>query len=221
MNFKEKKLIIFDLDGTLVNSIPDLTLALNDMLSHFDRKNFSEEIVSTWVGKGIDELLKKAIIASDEKALPLSLEKAKTYYESYYKNHVCEKSYLYNGVKDVLSYLKKEKYSLVICTNKPFQFIEPILRQLDIISFFDEWIGGDSLEYKKPHPKPLLYLAEKHKIQTKECVMVGDSKNDIIAAREAHIDSIGLTYGYNYNEPIGESNPDVVLSNFEEIKNLF
>ena len=110
---------------------------------------------------------------------------------------------------------------MVICTNKPYAFIEPILDQLDIKQFFKTWIGEDSLPETKPNAAPLLYLAKEINVSVDKTVMVGDSKNDILAAQNAKMDSIGLTYGYNYNEHIADYHPTIVVDDFAQLQNLF
>jgi phosphoglycolate phosphatase len=124
---------------------------------------------------------------------------------------------LYPGVFETLKSLKKKGYTLAICTNKPFEYIEPILEQLEIKSFFKYWIGEDSLSEKKPSAIPLLHLAEKSNVSVDKCLMIGDSKNDILAAKNAGIQSVGVTYGYNYNEQISDYNPDVVLDQISDL----
>ena len=110
---------------------------------------------------------------------------------------------------------------MVICTNKPFAFIEPILDKLLLKQFFKYWIGEDSLATKKPAAAPLLHLANKTSTSIDKCIMIGDSKNDILAAQNSNMESIGVSYGYNYNENIADYNPTIVVDSFVELQNLF
>lgn len=223
MNYKYKELIIFDFDGTLIDSVPDLTLAVNKMLAHYDLTPLTLEEVTPFVGNGVKILVERALkhALPSEKITKELFEEALKIYSSAYRETLCVETYLYPGVLETLNYLHNKGYTMVICTNKPFEFIEPILNELSIKQFFKDWIGGDSLPDKKPDGAPLLYLADKMNIEAKRCIMIGDSKNDILAAQNASMESIGLSYGYNYNEHISEYNPTQVADNFAELQSLF
>ncbi|MDG4950965.1 phosphoglycolate phosphatase [Weeksellaceae bacterium KMM 9724] len=222
MNFKDKELIIFDFDGTLINSIPDLTIAINKMLAHYDLSPLSIDVVTPFVGNGAKPLVRRALEeAKQEKIEEDFLNEAFDIYFSAYREVTCDKTFMYPGVMETLKYLQEKNYQMVICTNKPFDFIEPILDELEIKSFFKLWIGEDSLAEKKPNAAPLLHLAKEMNTEIAKCVMVGDSKNDILAAQNAKMHSIGVSYGYNYNENIADYNPSVVVDNFAELQGLF
>ena len=222
MNFKEKQLIIFDLDGTLVNSIPDLAEATNRMLVQFNLLPLSVEEVTGFIGNGAKVQVKKALeySMSTRNISGKILKEAFDIYMSSYKKVICDKTYLYDGVLETLEYLNNNGYKMVICTNKPFYFIEPILEKLVIKKFFKYWIGGDSLPESKPNPSPLIYLSNKMDVTIDKCIMVGDSKNDILAAQNSEMDCVGLTYGYNYNENIADYNPTIVLDEFNKLQKL-
>lgn len=218
--FQNKELIIFDFDGTLINSIPDLTFSLNKMLAHYNLPPLTVEETTPFIGNGARVLVQRAINFSTKDIVNSNIdfeEAFKLYYESYLK-YSCVKTYTYPGVIDTIKYLQKKGYKLAICTNKPTIFIEPILKKLEIIQYFDHWIGEDSLSEKKPSAKPLIYLAEKEKLHIDKCLMVGDSKNDIYAAHNAKMDSVGVSYGYNYNENIAEYNPTLIIDHFSDLK---
>ena len=220
MKFDNRKLIIFDLDGTLINSIPDLAAAVNAMLSHYNLPTFKEEKISAWVGNGVTKLLERAIDASAENSETIPFDEAEKWYKNYYRDHVCEKTYLYPEVSETLEYLQNKGYKMAICTNKPYEYIAPILEKLNIQKYIEMWVGEDSLPEKKPKALPLLHLAEKIDVSVKDSVMVGDSKNDILAADNAKMDSIGVSYGYNYNEDISKYNPTFVIQKFNELKDI-
>ena len=223
MNFKNKELIIFDFDGTLINSVPDLTLAINTMLSHYQLPEVPVEEVAPFIGNGARTLVKRALKHSmkDAEMSAEFFEEAFAFYLKSYGEVPCKDTYLYPSVVESLQYLDEKGYKMVICTNKPYAFIEPILDQLDIKQFFKTWIGEDSLPETKPNAAPLLYLAKEMNISIEKSVMVGDSKNDILAAQNAEMDSIGLTYGYNYNEHIADYNPTIVVDDFAQLQNIF
>ena len=220
-SFEGKKLLIFDLDGTLINSIPDLTLAVNKTLNHYNLPSLTIEEVTPFIGNGAKTLVNRALNkVSTKEVAPEFLEEALNVFIPFYKGNVCQDTYLYPGVMETLQYLKDKGYTLVICTNKPFRFVEPILDKLEIKHFFKMWIGESSLPEKKPQGTPLLYLAEQTNTAIEQCVMIGDSKNDILAAQNANIESIGLSYGYNYNENIEDYNPTIVLESFSNLQKV-
>lgn len=223
MNFKNKELIIFDFDGTLINSIPDLTLAANKMLSHYNLLPLTIEEVTPFIGNGAKPLVKRSLerAMKGEKVSEELLNEAFEIYISGYKEIICIDTYMYPGVLDTLTYLNNNGYSMVICTNKPFNFIEPILDKLSITKFFKTWIGEDSLPKKKPDGTPLLHLAELANTTIEKCIMIGDSKNDILAAHNSGMESIGVSYGYNYNENIADHNPTIIVDHFADLQELF
>lgn len=223
VNFKDKELIIFDFDGTLINSIPDLTLAVNTMLKHYHFPPLTIKDVTPFIGNGAMPLVTRALKQASTNA-NLTQEFLKEAFDIYftaYKKVTCNETFMYPKVMETLSYLHRQKYKMAICTNKPYHFIEPILDKLAIKKYFIHWIGEDSLSKKKPDATPLLYLASKSKIKIEKCIMVGDSKNDILAAQNANMESIGVSYGYNYNENIADYKPTVVVDNFKELQDLF
>jgi len=113
--------------------------------------------------------------------------------------------------------LKSMGYRLAIVTNKPFAFVEPILEGLNLTGLFELILGGDSLDQKKPDPMPLLHVCDTLGVTVEECVMVGDSKNDILAANACDMQSVGVTYGYNYGEDIGVYEPSMIIDDFGDL----
>jgi phosphoglycolate phosphatase len=223
MKFTNKKVIIFDLDGTLIDSSPDLALAINHMLKSIGRDTFTLDEIHHWVGNGAQTLVKRAMSGSAEISLNIDnkeFENALNIFLKFYAKNLAVKTVTYPHVLSTLSKLKEQGYRLAIVTNKPFDFVEPILKELKLKEYFEFHLGGDSLKEKKPNPAPLLYVCEKLKVTVDECVMVGDSKNDILAAQACNMQSIGLTYGYNYGEHISTHNPHVYFSDFSEISKL-
>lgn len=220
---QEINTFLFDLDGTLVDSVPDLATALNKMLSDRQLPTYDEHVIRHWVGNGARVLVERGLsggaeinhhhMQSDVDAL---LEK----FLFYYRTLDTKSTALYEGVFDTLHALKQRGCTLALITNKPSEFIEPILSSFSLSSLFSLTIGGDSLSKKKPSALPLLYACEQLNISPSQCVMVGDSKNDILAAKAANIKSIGLTYGYNYGESIATYQPDWVFDSFSEILTL-
>ena len=224
LKFSNKKVILFDLDGTLIDSAPDLAVAVNHMLKTLKRDTFSQNTIRYWVGNGAQVLVKRALSGQseiDENLDPLLFEKALGIFLTFYAQNLAVTTVTYPNVASALKTLKEAGYHLAIVTNKPFDFVAPILKGLNIDGLFELHLGGDSLAQKKPDPAPLLHVCEKLGVTVEQCVMVGDSKNDILAANAAGMQSIGVSYGYNYGEDIGSYNPDIVVDDFADILKTF
>ncbi len=220
MKFTDKKMICFDLDGTLIDSVPDLALAVNEMLTALGRETFSEETIRFWVGNGAQMLVKRALLGkreADEAVDEVLFAEALEIFLSFYKKRLCTSTRPYPHVLETLQALKAKGYRLSIVTNKPVEFVGPILKGLGFESLIEYYLGGNSLERKKPDPLPLQHLCSELGITVGECVMVGDSKNDIQAANACGMQSIGVTYGYNYGEDISVYGPNVIVADFSEI----
>lgn len=220
MKFIDKKAILFDLDGTLIDSAPDLAFAINHMLTTIGRDPIDADIIRSWVGNGASILVQRALSGQSDIADDLAPDLLATSLQiflTFYAQHLCVNTVTYPHVRSTLKILKAKGYQLVIVTNKPFAFINPILEGLQLTGLFEFSIGGDSLEKRKPDPLPLHYCCEKLGLTVEQCVMVGDSKNDILAANAANMQSIGLHYGYNYGEDINDHKPDVSFHDFADI----
>ncbi|WP_286336632.1 phosphoglycolate phosphatase [Hydrogenimonas cancrithermarum] len=217
---RKKELIIFDLDGTLIDSAPDLADAVNRTLETLGHAPFDETTIRGWVGNGARTLVKRALSGStaiDEKLDDALFEEALEIFLGRYAQNLCRRTRLYPGVRETLERLHTRGHRLAIATNKPHVFVSPILETLALETFFDAILGGDSLPKKKPDPMPLLHLCGLLDVPPAHTLMVGDSKNDILAAKAAGIEVVGVTYGYNYGEDIALHAPDAVAERFEEI----
>ncbi|MCT8545917.1 phosphoglycolate phosphatase [Glaesserella parasuis] len=219
---KQFKLIGFDLDGTLVNSLPDLALSLNSAFAEVGLPQAPEELVLTWIGNGADVLFAKGMewTGKADEFSQEELAQIKRRFGYFYGENVCNISKLYPNVKETLETLKAQGYISAVVTNKPTKHVLPVLQAFKIDHLFSEALGGQSLPQIKPHPAPLYYLCGKFGLYPHEMLFVGDSKNDILAAKAAGCKSVGLTYGYNYNIAISESEPDYVCEDFAEILNV-
>ncbi|WP_386695191.1 phosphoglycolate phosphatase [Lonepinella sp. MS14435] len=215
------KLIGFDLDGTLVNSLPDLALSVNSALAEFNFPLAEESLVLTWIGNGADVLISRALDwAMQQTGKPLDeqqIQQLKLRFNFYYGENLCNVSRLYPNVKTTLEQLKARGFVLAVVTNKPTKHVQPVLKAFAIDHLFSETLGGQSLPAIKPHPAPLYYLCGKFGFYPHQMLFVGDSRNDILAAHNAGCAAVGLTYGYNYNIPIAESHPEWVFDDFADI----
>lgn len=231
--------VAFDLDGTLVDSAPGLTAAVDNALYSLELPMAGEERVVTWIGNGADVLMQRALAwarqersalraaqgkpSVDHDDIPQSEQQAilRKLFDRYYAEVAEEGSFLFPAVADTLGALHAKGLPLALVTNKPTPFVAPILGALNIAKYFTVVIGGDDVKNKKPHPDPLLLVAEKLGLSPAELLFVGDSRNDIQAAKAAGCCSIGLTYGYNYGEPISLSEPDYIFDQFNELLPAF
>ena len=223
MTPQNKPVLLFDLDGTLVNSAPDLALAVNATLRDLHRDEFDQETIHLWVGNGAKTLIERALSGSViiDDYLDADLAKqALRMFLAHYEQNLCIESCLYQNVESTLHSLKKAGYRLAIITNKPEVFVHPIITVLNIGSLFELILGGDSLTERKPSPLPLLHACAQLGVLPHDCLMIGDSKNDILAAKAANIQSIGLTYGYNYGEDIGVYQPDWRFEHFNDLLSI-
>lgn len=215
---QDKKLIIFDLDGTLIDSGPDLALAINHMLQTLNHAPFSQAMIHTWVGNGALTLVTRALEQAQAKD---NVEGALEIFMDFYAQNLCTATRCYPHVKATLATLKEKSYTLAIVTNKPFAFVAPILKGLELEGLFSLILGGDSLAEKKPSAMPLLHVCETLKFSLASAVMIGDSKNDILAAQACKMHNIGLSYGYNYDEDLSSYAPDVLLDDFSDLLKYF
>ena len=223
MKFNHKEAILFDLDGTLINSGPDLALEVNHMLKTFERDTFTEDVIHGWVGNGAQTLVNRALSGQrtiDENLDDSLASEALDIFLAFYAKNLCVATVTYPNVSSTLKALKAKGYRLAIVTNKPYEFVGPILDGLGLDGLFELILGGDSLPQKKPDPAPLLHVCKTLDIHTDHCVMVGDSKNDLLAAKASGMQSVGVTYGYNYGEEIGIYNPTFIIDDFSELLEL-
>ena len=189
--------VLFDLDGTLVDSAPDLTLAANKMLSALGYPQVNCTQVKGWVGDGVRSLVLRALTAilGDVPAESL-IEQSYVLFQRYYAESVYQDSTLYPGVHETLQTLKSSGLALACVTNKPSRFTKPVLEKSGLTGFFGAVVSGDDLSLKKPDPAPLEFAAEQLGVPLTACVLVGDSINDIRAAAAAEIPVLWATYGY-------------------------
>ncbi|MCC5095513.1 phosphoglycolate phosphatase [Xanthomonas campestris] len=186
-------LVIFDLDGTLVDSASDIAEALNGTLQELGLQQFPEATVRSWIGEGVHTLLATALReAGSDRDVDTEMPVMMRHYEASLLHH----PRLYPGVAEALPALRSAGATLALCTNKPARFIQPLLEHLGIAAQFATVLGGDSLPQRKPSAAPLLHLAQQFQHSPAQCLMVGDSATDAAAAQAAGMPLVMVRYGY-------------------------
>jgi len=217
---RRPRLVLLDLDGTLVDSVPDLAWCLDAMLEQLGRPPVGEARARTWVGNGVRRLVCRALVGQLEGEPPeQDLAQALPLFMDLYAANTSGRSRPYPGVREGLDWLSAQGYPLACVTNKAARFTEPLLRDLDLWEYFRLTISGDTLAASKPDPLPLLHAAAHFGAPPAECLMVGDSVNDVRAARAAGFGIICVTYGYNHGNDIRDAHPDDVIDSLAELRN--
>ncbi len=219
--FEKVTAIFFDLDGTLVDSVPDLSAAINVMLQQLGLPAREEAQVRHWVGNGMDNLIHRALTNEMAgKAEPDQFARAKPLYKAAYAENVSAHSDLYPGVHTGLATLHAAGWPMACVTNKPVEFALPLLAQMGIGHFFGTVVGGECIAHPKPAPDALLLSAERLGISIHRGLMVGDSLNDVGAARNAGCPVVCVPYGYNHGQNIRDAQPDAVIASIADLPAL-
>lgn len=209
--------LAFDLDGTLINSLPGLAAAVDKTLEALSLPAAGDAKVATWIGNGADVLVERALRWAGIEPTAQCLNETRALFDRYYAETVDSGSSLFPQVKETLAHLAQQGVPMAVVTNKPTPFVAPLLSELGIGEYFSLIIGGDDVIVKKPHPAPLYLVLGKLGLHASELLFVGDSRNDIQASQAAGCPCVGMTYGYNYGEAIELSHPDIVLDRFADI----
>lgn len=214
-------MVLIDVDGTLVDSVPDLAYCVDEMMDQLGLPRRGEDAVRQWVGNGVERLTRRALINQLEgEPDEVLFEKAMPIFMDLYAENTSKRSCLYPGVEEGIAYLKQAGYRLGCVTNKAEQFTVPLLTDLGIIDNFEIVVSGDTLPKKKPDPMPLLHAAEAMGVTPAESLMLGDSMSDVKAARAAGFQIVCMSYGYNHGVDIRDSKPDAVIDSMSELQGL-
>lgn len=207
----------FDLDGTLVDSAQGLANTVDGMCERLGLPKPGKALVTTWIGNGIEMLLTRALAWAGAPSDDEYRARAMAILSDCYQDELLSGSPLFPEVKATLETLKAQGYELVLITNKPSKFVPELMRYLGIDHLFTEMLGANDVARIKPHPAPIFKILGQLGLTQREFVFVGDSRNDILAAKNAGVRSIALTYGYNYGESIAHESPDAVVDDFAAI----
>ena len=214
----DKQLLIFDFDGTLIDSVPDLADAVNAMLSTLGKDTYPIDTIRNWVGNGSRMLVARALVGKievlEDELNTDTLDHAEAVFFAAYKDISGNKTVAYPDVDEGLKQLKAAGYTLALVTNKPIGFVPKILQSFGWQELFSAVLGGDSLPQKKPDAAPLLHVCQTLGVTPAQAIMIGDSRNDILAGQNAGMDTLGLSYGYNYGQDIRKLNPTHAFDDF-------
>lgn len=217
----EPAALLFDLDGTLLDSAPDLAQAVDRTLRDLGFAAAGESRVRSWVGNGSRKLVQRALaFATDcaEEGVDTALfDAAHARFLDHYGVCCTERSRLYPGVVEALAQWRSRGIAMACVTNKPGRFTMPLLEHFGLREFIAVAVSGDSLPVRKPDPAPLLYACEQLGAAPAGAVLVGDSRNDVLAARAADIAVACVSYGYNYGSPVALERPDWMVNSFLEL----
>lgn len=212
------RLVMFDLDGTLVDSVPDLAAAVDRMLLELGRPAAGLDAVRQWVGNGAQVLVRRALAGDIDHAGvddALAEQALALFMDAYAESH--DLTVVYPGVQDTLRWLRKRGMEMALITNKPERFVGPLLDQMKLGSYFRWIIGGDTLAQKKPDPAALLFVMQMAGVTPQQALFIGDSRSDVLAAKAAGVQCVGLTYGYNHGRPIEEESPSLVIDDLRAL----
>ncbi|MCI0667724.1 MAG: phosphoglycolate phosphatase [Methylococcaceae bacterium] len=215
------RLVVIDLDGTLIDSAPDLIFAAQKMLEQLGQEPVGAEEIRNWIGNGVTMLVKRVLTRKIEPDEPVNgFDRAQQIFSDLYAANLSERSRLYPGVQEGLEELRREGFLLACITNKHSRFTGRLLEQIGLAGYFRSVVCGDTYEERKPHPMPLLKTAERFNIEPCEAVMVGDSINDVRAARAAGFLSVCVPYGYVGSYTVEELGADHVIESIAELPAL-
>ena len=212
----DKKAYFFDLDGTLVETAPEIADAVNDTLRYFDWPEVSQTQVNDWIGHGTKELLIQAlasVTATTVEAVRAGpdLKQTLPIFDRYYQARCGTRSHLYPQVREVLAALRARGCKLAVVTNKEGRYTDTVLRVHDLHAAFDVVVSGDTFSVKKPDPTSVLDCLARWQIQALDALFIGDSSIDAATARNAGVPVWALPYGYNMGEPVQSAQPDRVI----------
>ncbi|HET8892432.1 MAG TPA: HAD-IA family hydrolase [Candidatus Angelobacter sp.] len=217
------KLLIFDLDGTLIDSREDLANSINAMLIHFGKKELPHEVIASYIGDGAPMLVRRSLGDPDDESF---VQDAVLYFMSWYREHKLDNTYVYDGVKEALAAIQKSRNTdstgetrplkMAVLSNKPVGPSRAIVEALGLGPYFFQVYGGNSFHTKKPDPAGVQILLEEAGVQPEETVIVGDSDIDVLTARNSGIFSVGVTYGLAPHT-LQDAPPDVLVDHPSEL----
>jgi len=216
------ELMLFDLDGTLIDSRADLARSINLMLADLGRPTLSEDTIAAFVGDGVRVLVYRSLTATHPEQKPpdeyLHADGIALMHK-HYADQMFVSTALYPHIKETLQYFREKRKAVV--TSKEVRFTELILERFGIAEDFDSIIGGDTVAARKPDPQPVIEAVNRLGGSFAEAVMIGDSENDINAGRRAGTMTCAVTYGFRTADEMRKTSPDVQIDSFDQLKDHF
>ena len=216
-NVAQREVLLFDLDGTLVDSATDLHRAMNMSLNALQLPTVTEAQVRVWVGKGTALFCQSTLQHLTGKVDPAQQQQLLDTFLKIYNADPCVETQPFDGILEFLEWGLVQKKTMICVTNKPEAPARAIVDHLGMTHYFADVIGGDRFEERKPHPRQLLHCVEQYAQSKDQVLMIGDSSNDVEAARRAGIDCVVVSYGYNHGENILDCQPQQVVDNLCEL----
>ena len=211
----KNQIIVFDLDGTLINSAPDLCFALNKTLNEINIPSITLKEVMGYLGDGALELIKRGI-SKYENINKYDLEKLRIRFLEIYDDCLLNETHFYENALEALEELKQNNFTLAICTNKPESLAKKIINGLNTSHYFEIITGGDTFNYRKPDPRHLANTILKAGVNIEQAIMVGDSINDIECAKSINVPSIVVNFGYS-KIPVKNLEANIIMSNYKDL----
>lgn len=212
-NVAQREVLLFDLDGTLVDSATDLHRAMDMSLNALQLPTVTEAQVRVWVGKGTALFCQSTLQHLTGKVDPAQQQQLLDTFLKIYNADPCVETQPFDGILEFLEWGLAQKKTMICVTNKPEAPARAIVDHLGMTHYFADVIGGDRFEERKPHPRQLLHCVEQYAQSKDQVLMIGDSSNDVEAARRAGIDCVVVSYGYNHGENILDCQPQQVVDN--------
>ena len=211
------KLLIFDLDGTLIDSRLDLIHSVNAMLRHIGRPELPGDIIATYVGDGAPMLVRRALGDPDDES---SVQRALQYFLAYYREHKLDHTHVYPGIPEALVQIRQRTNgrprTMAVLSNKPVNPSRAIVQALGMKDFFAQVYGGNSFPTKKPDPLGAQKLLKEIVCNPQEAVMIGDSANDVLTGRNAGLWTVGVNYGFA-PQTLDLTPPDIRVDSVQEL----
>lgn len=210
------KAVLFDLDGTLVDSVRDLAESVNLTREHYGLNRLPDATVTAFIGNGVYNLLGKSLETGDQ----TKIQEAYEIFQGHYRTHCVDHTKPFPGAFDLLNTLKEKNVRMGVVSNKPQEFTDLVLKQLNLAPYFGVAFGPESTTNRKPHPEPLLTALRQLGVPPEDAVMVGDSIVDIQAAQAVPLRVAVLTHGYNSREALSTAKPDWIVDSLTDLINI-
>lgn len=212
-------LVLYDLDGTLVDSVGEMALAINDALAELAPAAVTRDQVAGWIGHGTRDLLGRvAAWVEQTQEQVLAPDRLAALYDTHYERRCGTVSTLYPAVRETLAALRQAGIKQALVTNKETRFVRPLLQGHGLLEAFDALVCGDSYPRRKPDPMGVLACLERFQVAPDQALMVGDSSVDVLTARQAGIGVWAVPYGYNQGQPVADSAPDRVIDTLQPLQ---